>query len=399
VSVAGNQAQTFLRLLQPLRGRWRSDLALPRFIQSLISQERSFGSRDRRLYRELIYTSLRYLPWVEPWIDREPARAVKIVAWLAAETKDTRAFRAELAADWPLANSLAERAAFLEAYPHELLPAWFREHCPEIFDPVELETQLSRAPLWLRLQTDEPKKVADEFAEKGWRFRPSTTLPSAWQMLDDVDVTESSAYQQGLIEVQDLGSQLLLESIGLEAGSRWFDACAGAGGKSLQLARLLGSHGHVNAYDVRRAALDELDLRVARAGARNVHTNAPPTPVTYEGVLVDAPCSGSGTWRRAPHLKWVTRPQLVADRARLQQELLSRFAVCVRPGGRLVYATCSLSSHENEQVVAAFLAGHADFEVAPFARTFGGTPRGSGLLIFPSVHDTDGFFVSSLKRR
>jgi 16S rRNA (cytosine967-C5)-methyltransferase len=131
----------------------------------------------------------------------------------------------------------------------------------------------------------------------------------------------------------------------------------------------------------------------------NVHTNARPTPGTYDGVLVDAPCSGSGTWRRAPHLKWVTRPQHVADRAQLQQELLSRFAMCVRPGGRLVYATCSLSSHENEQLVATFLAGHSDFEPAPFARTFGASARGPGLLIFPSLHDTDGFFVASLTRR
>src|SRR5262249_41278438 len=161
---------------------------------------------------------------------------------------------------------------------------------------------------------------------------------------------------------------------------RWFDACAGAGGKTLQLARLVGPSGHVNAYDVRRAALEELNVRVARAGIRNVHTSAQPTPGTYPGVLVDAPCSGSGTWRRAPHLKWATRPQVVADRAQLQQTLLSRFAVCVRPGGRLVYATCSLSSRENEAVVAEFLATHTDFEPVPFAQTFGATPRGSGLL-------------------
>jgi 16S rRNA (cytosine967-C5)-methyltransferase len=119
----------------------------------------------------------------------------------------------------------------------------------------------------------------------------------------------------------------------------------------------------------------------------------------YDGVLVDAPCSGSGTWRRSPHLKWTTTPALIAERAALQQKLLAQFATAVRSGGRLVYATCSLSTQENEDVVAAFLAAHPEFEPAPFARTFDALPRGAGLLILPARHNTDGFFVASLRRK
>lgn len=390
MSVASSQAQTFLRLVDRLRSRWRTDPGLPRQIQTMLAGERAFGSRDRRLYRELIYTTLRYLPWVEPLLDSDRDAAIRLVATLAAETPATRAFRAEFAA-----------AAPPTADKTELLPAWFREHCPEIFADGELDTQLRRAPLWLRLQADAGGRAEAlaEFDSRGWHWRLSDVLPGAVQMLDEVDVTPSDAWQSGRIEVQDLGSQLLLETIGITRGDRWLDACAGAGGKSLQLAQLLGPEGLVEAHDIRPAALDELSLRARRAGAHNIRLTSSPAVGKYAGVLVDAPCSGSGTWRRSPHLKWTTTPALVAEHAALQLKLLRQFSVGVRPGGILVYATCSLSPQENENVVAAFLATPTEFAPAPFARTFGLTPRGPGLLVFPSRYDTDGFFVALLQRQ
>lgn len=388
MSIAANQQRTLLRLLAQLRPQWRRDPALPARIQSLLATNRSFGSRDRRLYRELIYTTLRYLPWIEPSLDAQPDEAVRRIAWLAADLPATKLFRAAFATGEPPAGDKAE-----------LLPAWFHEHCPDIFSGPELDAQLRRAPLWLRLQTDDTATVAREYAQRSWRWQASSVLPAAWQLLDEADVTQSQSYQRGLVEVQDLGSQLLLEAIGVEPGTRWLDACAGAGGKTLQLARLLGANGQVDAHDIRPAALEELRTRAARSHARNVQTVTVPAAGEYDGVLVDAPCSGSGTWRRSPHLKWTTTPVVVMERAALQKKLLAQFATCVRPGGRLVYATCSLSQHENEDVVAAFLAEHAEFEPAAFAHTFGATPRGAGLLILPALHDTDGFFVASLRRR
>jgi 16S rRNA (cytosine967-C5)-methyltransferase len=115
-------------------------------------------------------------------------------------------------------------------------------------------------------------------------------------------------------------------------------------------------------------------------------------------VLVDAPCSGSGTWRRAPHLKWATTEALVARKAETQRALLRRFAALVQPSGRLVYATCSLSRCENQDVLSGFLAEQPEFRPAPFADTFGFAPQGAGLTLWPARHDTDGFFVASLRR-
>ncbi|MES2695735.1 MAG: RsmB/NOP family class I SAM-dependent RNA methyltransferase [Verrucomicrobiota bacterium] len=390
MSFAANQARTFLRLVATLRARWHTDQALPAAIQKLLSSEKAFGSRDRRLYRELIYTTIRHLPWIEPLLDAQPEEALRRIAWLAADTPATHAFRAEFATGTPPEGDKAE-----------LLPAWFRAHCPELFSPPELATQLRRAPLWLRLQTDRPEAVLAEFETRGWRTRPSPLLPAALEVLDEADVTQSEAWTRGAIEVQDLGSQLLLESIGIAPGGRWLDACAGAGGKSLQLGRLLGPKGTVEAYDIRPSALTELQHRAIRARIQNIRTLPPSTTIAagaYDGILVDAPCSGSGTWRRSPHLKWATTPAVIAERAALQASLLAQFSAAVRPGGRLVYATCSLSSEENESVVAAFLKAHPDFAPASFARTFDAIPRDAGLLFLPSRHDTDGFYVASLLR-
>ena len=164
---------------------------------------------------------------------------------------------------------------------------------------------------------------------------------------------------------------------------------------------MLGPAGNVEAHEIRPAALAELSIRAVRAGLTNIGTTAHPSTGNYDGVIVDAPCSGSGTWRRSPHLKWTTTPALIAERAALQATLLARFAQCVRRSGRLTYATCSLSPQENERVVAAFLATHAEFQSAPLACSFGfAAAAGSlGLTILPARHNTDGFYVASLRRK
>jgi 16S rRNA (cytosine967-C5)-methyltransferase len=400
MSLTGSQQKIFLRLVAALRPNWHSDVNLPAGISELFAANRSFGSRDRRLYRELIYTTLRFLPWIEPLLDTDPDRAAKAVAWLAADLPATKGYRAALCADWPACPpSVAAKAAHLGASADTLLPAWMTRHCPEAAVAPNLDTLHTRAPLWLRLQSNDAARVVAEFTAKQWPTRRSPVLPGALEVLAEADVTKSDAWTHGLIEVQDLGSQLILESAAVAPGGRWLDACAGAGGKTLQLAALLGPKGHVDAHDIRASALRELEIRATRARATTISV-LPSLPATaaYDGVLVDAPCSGTGTWRRAPHLKWTTSAGQVSTAAEKQLALLAQFSALVRPGGRLLYATCSLSHLENEDVVTAFLAAHGDFAAEPPARAFGGTPRRVGLAILPAAHNTDGFYVASLRR-
>jgi 16S rRNA (cytosine967-C5)-methyltransferase len=389
VSRAGSQQRTFLEILARLRPHWRTDSSLPSRIDSLLGGDRRLGSRDRRLYRELVYTVLRYLPWIEPLLDADPPEAARRAAWLASDSPAIGPFRNEVTAGLPPCPEGAdEKARILGADVDALTPAWLRAECPAAFSPPLRDILLSRAPLWLRLQTEDAAPVLAEFEAAGWRGRRSDLIAGAIALPAGTDVARTDAYISGKVEIQDIGSQLVLASLGAVPEGHWLDACAGAGGKTLQLAALLGTSGRVTARDTRRSALDELAVRATRAGLANrirIGEGADP-PGGFDGVLVDAPCSGTGTWRRAPHLRWVTSEAGVRAAAKVQLELLRQGATRVRTGGLLVYATCSLCKSENEAVVADFLADARYQPVVP------------GKALLPPAHDGDGFFVASFRR-
>ncbi|MBA3849912.1 MAG: RNA methyltransferase, partial [Opitutus sp.] len=353
-----------------------------------------------------IYTALRFLPWVQPRLAHEPDRAAQLIAWLAPELKDTSAYRAALLAGWPsVPATLAEKAALLREHlgghfdPAALLPAWLRHECPAAFAPPHLDALLARAPLWVRLQTADPAMVLDEFRRRGWDTRPSSDLPEAFALPPNAEVAGSDAYRRGFVEIQDLGSQLVLAHAPVAPGQIWLDACAGAGGKSLQLAHAVGQSGRVDATDIRPAMLDELRDRAARARLKNVRIAPIVDGTAYDGVLVDAPCSGTGVWRRLPHMKWHTRPEMLPPFAAAQLGILSARSTRVKPGGLLVYATCSLTRTENHGVAAAFAAAHPEFAPVQPARAFGGVFDGLGTTLLPGVRDSDGFYVAVFRRR
>ncbi|MDF9826908.1 16S rRNA (cytosine967-C5)-methyltransferase [Ereboglobus sp. PH5-10] len=410
MSRAENQLRTFETLWDEIRPHIRTDRNLPARIQQRLAKEKRFGSRDRRLYRELIYTALRHLPWLETqnthaspsFIPHSELRISHLALWLAPDTPGTLPLKQQLLANFPPAPAtIAERAALLGEQPAALLPAWFREHCPAAFEPPNIDALHTRAPLWLRLQTDDPAPVFAEFTARGWTWRASPVLPDAieLQAANDPDLTKTEAHQRGLFEIQDLGSQLILPTAlasfspsALQSFSLFLDACAGAGGKTLQLARLF-PNAQIDATDPRPDALAELKTRAARANIKNIRIVPQPTlasgnPKSHDVVVVDAPCSGTGTWRRAPHLKYTTTEATIRDAAALQQKIFRRHAPLVRDGGLLIYATCSLSRRENEDVVAAFLAdpAHADFTLV------------RQTTILPAEHNTDGFFTATLRR-
>jgi len=419
-NIAANQQRLFLAFLSELRPHLRKDSSLPRRIKEIFARHRAIGSRDRKLYRELVYTALRFLPWIEPLLDGDPATAAKITAWLAPELKPTSHYRAALCADWPpVPDRLAEKAASLSTMvgpdrragrsesvpssplpapsfsPTALLPAWFREHCPAAFESPHLDAINSRANVWVRIQCLDRNLVLDEFRAQRWDFTIAPDFPDALCLPPNAEVAASDAYRRGFVEIQDLGSQMVLAHVA--PAGRWLDACAGAGGKTLQLARLLGSTGHVDATDIRLEILEELRDRAQRARLTNVRiTNIPGN--AYDGVLVDAPCSGSGTWRRQPHLKWYVKPETIAAFTKTQLGILTANAPRVKPGGLLVYATCSLSHHENHDVVAAFLKMHPHFKAEAPAQNHGGEFDSLGTTLLPGTRNTDGFYVALLRR-
>ena len=425
-NIAANQQRLFLAFLAELRPHVRRDSSLPRRIKDIFARHRAIGSRDRKLYRELVYTYLRFLPWIDPILDTDATAAAKITAWLAPDLKPTSHYRAAICGDWPpVPATLAGKAEALtrlvgKADPPEepssaalaarrddapclfspaaLLPEWFRSHNPAVFESPHLDTLNSRANVWVRIQCNDRNLVLDEFRAKGWSVEQPADFPDALCLPPNAEVATSDAYRRGFVEIQDLGSQLVLAHAPLPLTGRWLDACAGAGGKTLQLARLLGSAGHVDATDIRPEILDELRDRAQRARLDNVRiTNIPAD--TYDGILVDAPCSGSGTWRRQPHLKWYVQPGTIAAFAKTQLEILTTNAPRVKPCGLLIYATCSLSHQENRDVVAAFLSAHPQFKAEAPVKNHGGTFDGLGTILLPGTLNTDGFYVALLRSR
>jgi 16S rRNA (cytosine967-C5)-methyltransferase len=403
-NIAANQQRLFLDFVAQLRPHVRRDSALPRRIKELMARHRAIGSRDRKLYRELVYTWLRYLPWIDPLLDTDAPLAAKLTAWLAPELKPTATYRAAHAGDWPaVPEALSAKAALLGGLipgwsfsTQELLPGWFREHCEAAFASPHLDAINSRANIWVRIQAQDRSLVLDEFRAKGWLLDSPAAYPDALRLAPNAEVATSDAYRRGFVEIQDLGSQLVLLHAPSPLAGRWLDACAGAGGKTLQLARLLDDRGHVDATDIRIEILDELTDRAKRARLDNITVVREPAG-PYDGILVDAPCSGSGTWRRQPHLKWYVKPETIATFARTQLEILTTNAARLKPGGLLVYATCSLSQHENQDVIRAFRQAHPQFVPLAPAASHGGNFDGVGTTLLPGTLNTDGFYVAVLR--
>jgi 16S rRNA (cytosine967-C5)-methyltransferase len=221
------------------------------------------------------------------------------------------------------------------------------------------------------------------------------------------------SFQKGWFEVQDEGSQIAALAAAVKPGEQVLDLCAGAGGKSLALAAAMGGKGRVVATDDDRMRLAPIFDRAKRAGAHNIEVRPARSDLSalvgkMDAVLIDAPCTGTGIWRRRPDSKWKLTERALGNRLREQSEILSSAIRYVKPGGRLVYVTCSLLPDENAEQVAAFLALNADFRALAGAEIIAtmaagdlaaaSIDTGNGLVLSPGRTNTDGFFVSVLRR-
>ncbi|MFO0600133.1 MAG: methyltransferase domain-containing protein [Myxococcaceae bacterium] len=256
-------------------------------------------------------------------------------------------------------------------------------------------------------------QVAQLLTKEGVEVTPTPLSPFGLVLETRTNVYALAAFKEGFFEVQDEGSQLL--GMIVDAPPRKvIDACAGAGGKTLQLAAQMKNRGEIHALDIDERRLEELKLRARRAGVHNVRIKAIARDAAAdeqltsfhgqaERVLVDAPCSGTGTWRRKPDARYRMTEASLAEHIEIQRTLIARFAKLVKPNGRLIYGTCSVLEEENEAVVRGFLEAHPQFQLADASKWLGPelgakTTRNGMLRLFPHVHDTDGFFGAVLVR-
>ena len=349
------------------------------------------GSKDRRAVRELVFQAIRRSAEV-------PASGRSAMLGLPEDLPDIRPAFGEPRGPEPLVEGEAVAAP-------GTVPGWVESEFSLLVDRSEWPALLERAPLDLRVNVALTGRKA-MLAE----FEGAVETPlSPWglRLPADSRVDNRPAFADGFIEVQDEGSQLIALACRPEPNTAIIDLCAGAGGKALALAAAADNKAQILACDTNRSRLSKLPPRAERAGAvigmlllnggREAEQLA-----EFEGqadiVLVDAPCSGSGTWRRNPEGRWRLTPERLDRLVALQRHVLDLAEPLVKPGGRLVYAVCSLLSREGTGQIANFLSRHSSWIVEETGLD-AGRSDGSGRLLTPAHDSTDGFFVASLTKR
>ncbi len=392
-------------------------------VAAFLRKHRELGVRERHALTEMVYATLRQrlalqhlaqggagalerrlaiLAWPEGAAVLQPALSTPEQAWLAAAQR-------------------IDRATLPEKLRHNLpdwLAAALREQLGDEFWPL-VHALAEQAPLDLRVNIAKAKReaVAAALAAAGIAAAPTPHSPWGLRVQGKPALHKLDVFTRGEVEVQDEGSQLLALLTDAKRGEMVVDFCAGAGGKTLALGAAMRNTGRLYAFDTSGHRLDLLKPRLARSGLSNVH----PAQIAHERderikrlagkidrVLVDAPCSGLGTLRRHPDLKWRHASKSVEEFAVRQSAILAGAARLLKPGGRLVYATCSLLRAENEDVAQAFSAAQGgDFEPVPAlqaleaARVVDAAALVSGdcLRLWPQRHQTDGFFAAVWQRR
>lgn len=380
------------------------------------------GPRDRGEIAEAVFDVLRHLRRYRQFAESGQGAATRRLAVLG------------LASVWPrstLDTGLDEHERawldYVQAFAVNSLPLgvrysvpdWLEAHLTSLPEAESLLRALNQpAPLDLRVnpfKTDRAAVLAAwaQGPEARWAAQATPYSPWGIRIQGRPPVNRWTSFERGEIEVQDEGSQLLAALVGPKRGEMVIDYCAGAGGKTLLLGALMRSTGRLYAFDVSAARLARAKPRFARSGLSNI------VPVAIaerhdqrvkrlrgkaHRVLVDAPCSGLGTLRRNPDLKWRQHPESLEQLLATQAAILRDAAACVRPGGRLVYASCSLLPEENEQQVQAFLAEHPEFTLLDASTVLADrgitlTFDGPMLHLRPDVHGTDGFFAAVMQRQ
>lgn len=360
-------------------------------IQRYFKERRYAGSKDRRAVRELVYRAVRRSGEV-------PASGRAAMAGLADEDEAVAtAFDGSPHAPAPLTGNEPRAAA-------GVLPGWIVPLLDPLVGEGEWPALLARAPLDLRVNrlrgTVEAARAALPEAV------PAPHAPLGLRLPEGFQVEASAAWRDGLVEVQDEGSQLLALACAAAPGENVVDLCAGAGGKTLALAASMADRGHLIASDTDRARLSRMAPRLARAGVTIVRQRLLDPGREREAladldgdadlVLIDAPCSGSGTWRRNPETRWRLDAARLDRLVDLQARLLDVAMPLLKPGGRLVYAVCSLLAREGRDQAAAFTA-RSGLAVQPVP-IGAGRDAGTGRLLTPAADGTDGFFVACWSR-
>ncbi len=403
-------------LREILRFAGPADVTLSRYFR----EHPRLGGRERGAIAEAVYALLRNRLVLMQFVDSGVGPQMRRIALLAlaeAVGAESIAGLSEQESEWLLRVMSIDRTSLPPAV-RSSFPDWIRERLLAQYGDdgaAALMDALNRAAsLDLRVNALKCSREQAEAAltEANIGFERTPYAPLGLRLAKKPALQNLVLFKDGGIEVQDEGSQLLAHLLGAKRGEMVVDFCAGAGGKTLAIGAAMRNTGRLYAFDVSEKRLAKLKPRLARSGLSNVH----PVVIAHENdakvkrlagkidrVLVDAPCSGLGTLRRNPDMKWRQQPDDVIELNAKQQSILAGAARLVKPGGRLVYATCSLLAEENEAIVDAFVAAHPEFALLPVNEQLASQKialdTGVYLKLRPDQHQTDGFFAAVLERR
>ncbi len=401
-----------------------------RALALLLRERRDLAPPDHRFISQSVFALFRWRGWIEPLrLARTDARL--LLAWLldASQVHPVcRVWSQRIGQDPSRMTALGEAPTWtakaeglkrwvggraVNADPWRLFPDWLRDHLP--LPPGGSSPKMkyleflfalqSRPSLWVRAQISEPKTLWSELGALGIKPWIHRRLEHAAKLPSESDVHHLEAFTQGRLEIQDLASQVVGLACDPDPGDRWWDACAGAGGKALHLAALMGGKGVVVATDTHEGRLKETARRARRSPFRNLTTktwdgkHVAGKPRSFDGVLVDAPCSAIGTWRRNPDARWTLDREAIPRLAAIQSQLLKTASAGVRPGGTLVYSVCTLTPTETTGVVHEFLSAHPEFELEPFTNPLNESTTNGTLQIWPQDGDCDAMFVARMIRK
>jgi len=407
----------------------RADAPADAIISNWFRTHRFAGSKDKRAIREQVYRDLRSgarLRWISTALDADPGSA-RIRTIIASEQEGAGTAQARFDGSGYGPEVLSEDEVTLVARLHGketgAMPDWVRAECPEELYSLlaaqwpqtvleEAEALNQRAPVDLRVNSMRLNVEAARtaLAEAGYECVPTSFSPIGLRGKEHTNFSALEPFRKGLVDTQDESSQLVTMLVDAKPDMKVIDLCAGAGGKSLALSEMMHNKGEIVSCDSSAARLSRMESRREKLGAANIRTLPVEEGVVPEGledwadrVLVDAPCTGSGTWRRSPELRWRTTPADIAAYVEIQTALLATAASMVRPGGRLIYAVCSIFDAEGRDVAHDFETHNAAFRRVPVADvlgpTLGGRLKAKGdLVLTPHRHRTDGMYAAVFER-
>lgn len=353
------------------------------------------GATDRRFISGLVFYTLRTLALSERVAERLNLPDVVHGAYVLRDNPD--GVDISWISDLPLHEQVCTQQWLLDATRER-----WTDDAPEVW-----RAMMQSAPMVLRvnLRRASRERVFTQLQSENIECTLGGISPAAIVVHQRVNLTQHPLYLSGIVEVQDEGSQLIGYAAAPDEHTRILDACAGAGGKTLHLADIQNDHGKLIAHDIAWPRLKEVSKRAARAGVRSIRVehNATFDRPQFDMVVVDAPCSGMGTVRRLPMVKWRLQPDVAARHGAKQLDILRNYARAVALGGVLIYATCSILPEENEHVISAFLEAHPDFvpdDLAPVMDRMGVHIQTTGhtMQCDPLHHSTDGLFVARMRR-